>query len=417
MGYSGRRRGMELPLTNWCDDVKDYLNVILFGDAREVIKDLSDNSVQCIVTSPPYFKKRKYTECNPKEIGREATPEEFIENLCVVFDELWRVLRDDGVLFINLGDTNWDGRPHPYLKDQDLCLTPHRFAIAMQQRGWILHNDNVWKKVNPTPVPSFKKFKPSHEYIFFFTKTNKYFFDYIAVREPAKDPNPKKTNIKYGGNKYTEKVGGTYSGNTYVPNGFALKKDVWTFTTASDRSSHCAVYPKELPLTAIKAGTSEHGACPICGKPFARIVVDGEDLDEWKKACGADKKGKYNGKGKKEYKKQSAQDPSEIKRRTLEGMKEQKTVGWEPKCDCWKPKLSRIRAYPACSKDESFWPHCQQAILSAYAEIPTVRCIVLDPFGGSGTTAQVAVQNGRDYILIELNKNNEMDINKKIHGE
>jgi site-specific DNA-methyltransferase (adenine-specific) len=389
-----------------------FRNTVLFGDCVEQLRNIPDKSIQLLVTSPPYFKKRKYTKGHKQELGREDTPEEFVEALCKVFDESWRVLRDDGCLFVNIADTNWDGRKHAYLKPQDLCLVPQQFAIAMQKRGWICHNDIIWQKVNPTPVPAFKKCKPSHEYIWFFTKTNNYFFDYIAIREPAKDQSLKKTNIKYGGNKYTENVGGTYSGNVYVPNGWALKKDVWTFTTASDTSPHCAVFPKELPETAIRCGTSEFGCCPVCGTPYVRIIRNGAKCEEWAKQCGSDKNLEYKGKPKKEYEKHGAQNPADIKRRTLEGMVEKKTVGWMPNCSC---EHMYVRVYPSRPNDMSFWEQCQTDIIrEGFEKLNHKSCIVLDPFGGSGTTGEVAVKNRRDYILIELNRENEPTINKKV---
>jgi hypothetical protein len=149
------------------------------------------------------------------------------------------------------------------------------------------------------------------------------------------------------------------------------KRSVWSLATAPYREAHFATYPPELIRPCILAGTSAHGACSMCGAPYSRQIERGAADPEWQKACGADANGEYNGTAQKDYVAARAQNASEVKARILAGMRERKTVGWKPTCDC---ALSSIDP-----------------------------CVVLDPFAGSGTTGMVALQEGRHAILCELN--------------
>jgi len=264
---------------------------ILVGDAVERLRELGDGSVRTCVTSPPYWGLRDYG--NYGQLGLEATPQEFVENLCKVFDEVWRVLADDGTLWVNLGDSyanngaktqpqrdnngGFGGSPvtrnQPYLnasggferpetiggsiKPKDLVGIPWRFAFAMQDRGWYLRQDIIWAKPNPMPESVTDRCTKSHEYIFLLTKNPKYFFDNEAIRENASVSNV--GHIRFGGNKYGDSDDpkhATKSGNVYEADGKRNKRSVWNVSTRGYKEAHFAVYPPELITPCILAGSA-----------------------------------------------------------------------------------------------------------------------------------------------------------------
>lgn len=272
---------------------------ILVGDAVTRLREIPDGSVQTCVTSPPYWGLRDYG--NDDQIGLEETPSQFVEKLCQVFDEVWRVLADDGTLWVNLGDSYAGaslsrasnngragyGNPREGtfsrlgdgLKPKELVGIPWRFAFAMQDRGWYLRQDIIWAKPNPMPESVTDRCTKSHEYIFLLTKNPKYFFDNEAIKEPAvaltahdldggfgrknipgQTPNSSKRGIRFGGNKYGDSDDpkhATKSGNVYEPNGTKNKRSVWTVSVASFKEAHFAVYPPNLITPCILAGSAE----------------------------------------------------------------------------------------------------------------------------------------------------------------
>lgn len=287
---------------------------VLVGDAVTRLRELPDGSVRTCVTSPPYWGLRDYG--NDDQIGLEETPSEFVEKLCQVFDEVWRVLADDGTLWVNLGDSyastsglkqnrpqrdnsgglvnnRRDSRGEQAwtegttlgiekrfdVKPKDLVGIPWRFAFAMQDRGWYLRQDIIWAKPNPMPESVTDRCTKAHEYIFLLTKNPKYFFDNEAIKEPAvaltahdldggfgrknipgQTPNSSKRGIRFGGNKYGDSDDpkhATKSGNIYEPSGTRNKRSVWTVTTKGYKEAHFAVYPIELITPCILAGSSE----------------------------------------------------------------------------------------------------------------------------------------------------------------
>jgi DNA modification methylase len=176
------------------------------GNCLTVLKTLEPESINCCVTSPPYFGLRDYGVDG--QLGLEKTPEEFVENLVKVFRETKRVLKDDGTLWLNLGDsyaangghkqsagnkqnTNKGSikhevrKPSPGLKQKDLIGIPWRVAFALQADGWYLRQDIIWSKPNPMPESVKDRCTKSHEYIFLFSKSPKYYYDYEAIKEPA----------------------------------------------------------------------------------------------------------------------------------------------------------------------------------------------------------------------------------------
>lgn len=250
---------------------------ILVGDVRSRLAEISDKSVQCVVTSPPYWGLRDYG--NDGQIGLEQTPQEYVTEMVSVFREVWRVLKDDGVLWLNLGDSyfskikgtggmnpvtspknaikgkvNFQAFDPVYLdagdlliKPKDLVGIPWRVAFALQDDGWYLRQDIIWAKPNPMPESVTDRCTKSHEYIFMLTKNSKYYFDNQAIKEPT--ANLGKTKIKFGGNKYGDSDDpkhATKLGNEYTDTGLRNKRDVWTIPTKPFKGAHFAVMPEAI---------------------------------------------------------------------------------------------------------------------------------------------------------------------------
>jgi len=238
-----------------------------------------------IETSPPYWGLRDYGEDD--QIGLEQTPAEYVEELCKVFDEVWRVLADDGTLWLNLGDSyaamrdskatpdslrNGDGtrvgtaaNRNPAnlreagLKHKDLVGIPWRVAFALQERGWYLRQDIIWAKPNPMPESVTDRCTKSHEYIFLLSKQPKYFFNHQAIKEPVVTKTGG-AGIRFGGNKYGDSDDpkhATKSGNVYQGSETRNKRDVWTVTTSRYKGAHFATYPAELVEPCVLAGSRE----------------------------------------------------------------------------------------------------------------------------------------------------------------
>jgi DNA modification methylase len=255
---------------------------IIVGNAVDSLAKIGAGSVRTCVTSPPYWGLRDYG--NDGQLGQEATPQEFVENLCKVFDEVWRVLADDGTVWVNLGDSYFPhggsrgnktpagdslrGRKNNYqpapklstgdanLKQKDLVGIPWRFAFAMQDRGWYLRQDIIWAKPNPMPESVTDRCTKSHEYVFLLSKNPRYYFDNGAIKEPAvtepKEPIliPYSQHIQKGG-KTSQRLG------TSTAEGTRNKRSVWTVNTKGYKEAHFAVYPPELITPCVLAGSAE----------------------------------------------------------------------------------------------------------------------------------------------------------------
>lgn len=378
---------------------------ILEGDCRERLRDLPDDSVHCVVTSPPYWALRDYGV--EQQIGLEDSVDAWVAEMVAVFDEVRRVLRPDGTLWLNLGDSyagNGGGDPYSGfnsrcsraegrgkqdavrgaypctsrrtagLDSKALLGQPWRVAFALQAAGWILRSEIIWHK--PTPMPESVTDRPTkaHETIFLFSKSPRYFYDAEAIREKTTGnagmrradgaPSPKQAANGAGYNT----PGRGMSGN--VPLSTRNARSVWTIKAQPFPEAHFATFPEALPRRCILAGTSAHGCCSECGAPWTRVVEKGESDAERQRACGGDSAGGYDGTATKDYGAARAQNPSAVKARILAGMRERRTVGWEPSCEC--------------ASD-------------------VVPCTVLDPFAGAGTTLLAAERLGRDSIGLELN--------------
>jgi DNA modification methylase len=234
---------------------------ILLGDARRVLQDLPSESVQTIVTSPPYFGLRDYGK--EGQIGLEETPTDYINALVDVFREAKRVLREDGTLWLNLGDT-YAGRAlrGGGLRDKNLIGIPWRVAFALQADGWNLRQDIIWSKPNPMPEPVLDRCTKAHEYIFLMSKSTKYFYDIDAIREPWKDnardiQRAKDKHPGYQG-KHSKGYGSAGSSTGQVigdPDKGRNKRSVWSVTCHGFPGAHFATYPPELIRPCILAGS------------------------------------------------------------------------------------------------------------------------------------------------------------------
>ncbi len=434
---------------------------ILTGDALDKLRELPAESVQCCVTSPPYWGLRDYGtaaweggdagcdhverngrngvsvealarraelygtgqqsgskvatiqfshECGKcgarridSQLGLERTPEEYVTRLVKVFREVRRVLRRDGTLWLNLGDSYAGGlggrgdsgneisradgttgrtsqkhngvrlpRDTPGLKSKDLCGIPWCVAFALQADGWWLRSDIIWSKPNPMPESVTDRPTKAHEYLFLLTKASAYYYDAEAIKEPmtghgSKWRNGKSISDADNGPKHLEKTrigfhgtGGFIHGPN--PNG-ANKRSVWTVATAPYPESHFATFPPDLIKPCIMAGTSAKGCCAKCGAPWER-VVDVSYTDAHRGMVGNQRKEITDDRvmhaGREDDKRMN---------------KNVKTLGWQPSCRCQRSEVSNH----------------------------TEPCTVLDPFAGSGTTGAVALELGRKAVLIELN--------------
>lgn len=463
---------------------------ILAGHFLDVAKQIPDESVQCVVTSPPYYGLRAYgtepqiwmpsdqsmvafcinaghdwqpikqykdswrrgesasahhsartptqrnrtpqelhdgrwtcTEyclnCNAwrGELGQEPSPALYIAHLVQIFAEVWRALRPDGTLWVNLGDAHYNYRPGKHddaraqgynrerngsardipsftpkrgmkidgFKEKDLMLIPWRFAIAMQEAGWYVRSEIIWHKPNPLSESVEDRPTKNHEAILLFTKSESYYYDKWAITEtPTGNAHPRGrivTNERmavFVPSQHSKVLTAESRNNdsfrsatqgTLSPGG-RNRRTVWTINVQGYSEDHYAAYPEALPEICIKAGTSEVGCCRACGAPWKRIVLKPEkpeDANEtlesrWRRAALA----------------RGIDIDTAITGDSI-------TLGWQRGCDC-------------------------------YAGAPG-PCVVLDPFTGRGTTGAVAVRFGRNFVACELQATYLPMIRKNIASE
>ncbi len=427
---------------------EDNHNTLYNGDCRQMT-ELPDESVQCVVTSPPYWGLRKYSgvpdlvwggkdDCKHRwdsyeatllhenrqgldgssignterrrgkhgydvgqasfcslcgawkgSYGLEPTPEMYIEHTVEILREIKRVLRKDGVVFWNIGDSYSTGmftrqgrernvpqRPtvwkeasyvgktqddtvvasHQWigglpLKPKDLCLIPFRVAIAAQTDGWWVRSDIIWSKPNPMPESVTDRPTNSHEHILMLTKSKNYYWDADAVRE---SPKP-----EYAGQSVSvapEREGSLRhdGGRSFNLDGLKGRniRSVWEFPTQPYPEAHFAVFPEKLPEICIKAATPEVGCCSKCGAPWERVTEDHREYQA-KNVGGKSQLGGLE-QGKR-FKDRYNVNPE--------------TIGWQPTCKCNADK---------------------------------VPSLVLDPFAGAGTVGWVAKKLNRRCVMYEL---------------
>jgi DNA modification methylase len=351
---------------------------VLLGDCIESMKKLPAESVDMCVTSPPYYGLRNYQ--NDEQIGLEATLGGYINNMVAVFEEVRRILKPQGTLWLNLGDSyngsggaggdyakggmregqpKYPGRKEPSMKRKEIMGVPWRVAFALSEAGWWLRQDIIWNKPNCMPEPVKDRCTKNHEYIFLLTKQEKYFYDHEAIKEPVKEESLKRAQNSWDSDHpstgfHGEGIHTAQMGKRFVNPTGRNKRSVWTVNPKPYKGAHFAVFPPDLIEPCILAGTSAKGCCSKCGKAYLRLT---EGV--------ATKAPSIN-------KKASITQTGGVGTERLNGSQKQyHTVGWEQGCDC---------------------------------NADVVPAVVFDPFGGSGTTAGVAIKNGRKAILCELNE-------------
>ena len=264
---------------------------ILTGDCLETLKTLSDESVQMCVTSPPYYNLRNYGMEN--QIGIEESPDDYILKLVSVFKEVKRVLKNDGVLWLNIGDSYYNYRPgkgqsmpkqtlsnsnqdlpvecnkrnnkFDNLKEKDLIGIPWMLAFALRNDGWYLRQDIIWSKNNPQPESVEDRCTKSHEYIFLLSKSRYYYYDNVAIKEKSTDPESFKGQRERNAPKmFTFDLKNCKRAGSVLPTGKMKsgqiyekrnKRSVWNINTHPYKDAHFATFPVELPELCILAGS------------------------------------------------------------------------------------------------------------------------------------------------------------------
>ncbi|MDD3037919.1 site-specific DNA-methyltransferase [Bacteroides sp.] len=288
------------------------LNKIYTTECCAGLKQLADKSVNCCVTSPPYYGLRDYG--NPLQIGLEETPEAYIEKLVEVFREVRRVLTDDGTLWVNIGDSyagsmkGAAGYPDNAMnykqgtnrgslgkatlvkqctgcKPKDLIGIPWMLAFALRADGWYLRQDIIWSKPNPMPESVKDRCTRSHEYIFLLSKSKTYYYDFEVIKQEAVTSVKKRVgkveNVGYKHFNDTNVLSESdpmFRKNTtrdYTYTDKANKRSVWVVPTAACKEAHFAVFPEELIVDCIKAGCPEGGVVldPFAGTGTTPVVA------------------------------------------------------------------------------------------------------------------------------------------------
>ena len=244
-------------------------NEIYLGDCIQGMSSLPDKSVNTCITSPPYYGLRDYG-CDG-QIGLEETPESYVQKMVDVFREVKRVLRDDGTLWLNIGDS-YNGSGGNHKKPKDLIGIPWMLAFALRTDGWYLRQDIIWHKPNPMPESVRDRCTKAHEYIFLLSKSPKYYFDSEAIKIPVKQEwgTRDRTNGKY----HNDGTGlRPHSGleKSYTK---ANKRSVWTVTTKPFKDAHFATYPESLIVPCVLAGCAEGGLVldPFMGAGTTALV-------------------------------------------------------------------------------------------------------------------------------------------------
>jgi DNA modification methylase len=359
--------------------------VLYEGQVLDGLAQMADESVHCVVTSPPYWNLRSYDVAG--QIGLEPTFAEFQEKLVSIFREVRRVLRSDGVLWCNLGDSFVQGATGkkrkvtgesrswstamPGLKRKDMLCMPFRIAMALQADGWWLRQAVIWDKRNPLPEAVTDRCVNAHEYLFLLAKSERYFFDVESITEPVSAASQSRGSgvvKKAGRNSRFHVLHDVQHADRSRPrerrdesvlvaaNGLVerrRKRSVWTVALEPLKEEHTAAFPRKLIRPAIRAGASIHGCCSECGAPYVR------ELMKIRKPTRPGRNTKVTG--------DSMIDGNRDPGRHITSVE---TTGWIASCAC-----------------------------EGHSVVP---CTVLDIFMGSGTTAIEARSQGMNAVGIEL---------------
>ena len=244
-------------------DIEKIKNTIIQGDTLSVLKEFPNESVDMVMTSPPYWNLRDYGE--DKQLGLEYTTKEYIDSLYTIFEESKRVLKNEGTLWINIRDTYSKGIKRSGVKNKSLSMIPERLAIKMIDNGWILRNTIIWHKPNAMPDSCKNRFTMDYEYLYMFSKQEKYYFKtqyepYTSVHGKDSNTISKKEKelldtkmVRHGGEGST-----LNKPSMWNPKG-RIKRTTWDINTKPFKGSHFAPYPEELIECPIDAGCPENG--------------------------------------------------------------------------------------------------------------------------------------------------------------
>ena len=377
------------------------LDTVVHSDALTFLRGLPSNTVNCIVTSPPYFGLRNYGMAG--QLGLERTPQEFVANLVELFREARRVLRDDGTCWVNLGDSyandeKWGGstggkhanglhgdtgigraKRETGKAPKNLMGIPWRVAFGLQDDGWILRSEIIWHKSNPMPESCKDRPTKAHEQVFLLAKNERYWYDADAIREPHTEATLER--VKHGGRAYghvdhqdnSGMVASGAWGKTAIDGNQTRildargrnKRTVWTIATEPTPFAHFATFPQKLIEPMILAGCP-HKVCVVCGAPWVRQVERGEMI--------------YRDSGHMKPVDRVKIDDTDF--------------------DAW----SRPNGLGATQIPNAFYERIDKGFAPTCTHNAATRPgIVLDMFMGSGTTGLVARRLGRHYMGSELN--------------
>ena len=273
--------------------------MLLTGNCLQLINEIDDNIIQTIVTSPPYWGLRDY-EGEEEQIGQEETPEKYVVKMTTFFSLCKRILKDDGTMWLNIGDTyfgakggHWEGGnsitsdatgsnyrmsrkappKHHRLKTKDLCGVPWMLAFSLQKDGWYLRQDVIWHKPNPMPEAVTDRCVKSHEHIFLLSKKPRYYFNHEAIQEKAIYAGDNRASR--GDSRRGELLAANMAATSQPTGEFRNKRDVWSINTAQSSEAHFAVFPEKIPELCIKAGSKEGDTVfdPFMGSGTTAVVA------------------------------------------------------------------------------------------------------------------------------------------------
>jgi len=413
------------------DAVDRWTQDIHQGDAVDTLAEMPESSVHCVMTSPPYFELRDYGVDG--QIGLEDSLANYIESIVEVADELQRVLRDDGSWWLNLGDTFAgsqngrsmaentkeaqppEGRPSPgnaTLRRKSKMLVPHRVAISLQDAGWVVRDDAVWHKPNPTPNPVKDRLHEHKEFLFHLTPEPDYWFDLDAIREPPKDASLERAQRAYDGSKQsdTDRYPGRDSESrlhcfdrAVHPNG-KNPGDVLEIPVQAYPDAHFAVFPDDLPELPIKSSCPPQ-VCADCGRPYERLV---EDIPVWERDKSEIERPQLLRAIEKFE--DSRLDIEHLEAVRAKGFSDaaagQQQAGAGRNTDDVEQRAAEakevlggyFREFTMTAHETGDWEQACDCETDA-----TEPGIVLDPFAGAGTTCKVAKEQGRRFVGIDLN--------------